>query len=214
VKTEVKVSQGGGYISLIIIVILLLAGGFFYTKYRSVKEDNVTLKQTKQTLLAKGALLENSVFYYKARNGQLATSVDRLTLTNKELKTYKSDLANEIRNMKIKQRNVLSVDQTGSVTTISTPFVQHKDSVITYENKPTPVKIYPWSDAWTNLKCTVVADSIGSMSYAGRDTITSVGERVRKKFWFIRYGTKGVMQKVTNKNKNTNITYNEYIQLE
>ena len=97
-----------------------------------------------------------------------------------------------------------------SIGTMATETVVLTDTV--YVGHGGGMKVIAYQDAWTQIRCEV-GDSTGIVAYSGRDTISQVVYRVPKRWWFFRWGTKAIRQRVRCSNPRTAIVYNEYIEI-
>lgn len=190
----------------ILLVLLLLLGAstaFYYKSFQKQKIEAQRLKTNQTALLS-------TLDTFRSKNGQLAVTVGQLTLTKAELEKSKSDLVGEVKNLKIRLKDVQTISAIHTQTAVTTPYIMLKDTIILPD---TLAKTFTWRDNWTRL-AGIIKEDKARIDYVANDTIRSVGHRVRYKFLFIRYGTKEIRQTVTNKNPHTTIIYNEFIKVE
>lgn len=147
--------------------------------------------------------LNQELTHYKTLNGQKATQISSLVLTNQELKTYNQELVNQVKDLGIKLKNVqsLSVKALESNYNINTTL---KDSVIfVYDTVSQTiidtVKHTYYSDNWITFKQTQINENINT-EIKTRDSITIVQHWEPYRFLFFKWGKKKSKETVTNSN--------------
>lgn len=149
--------------------------------------------------------LNQELTHYKTLNGQKATQISSLVLTNQELKTYNQELVNQVKDLGIKLKNVqsLSVKALESNYNINTTL---KDSVIfVYDTvsqtiiDTVPIKHTYYSDNWITFKQTQINENINT-EIKTRDSITIVQHWEPYRFLFFKWGKKKSKETVTNSN--------------
>jgi len=154
-------------------------------------------------------LLADTAEYYKAKNGQLAAYVERLELTKRELVQYCGELKNEVKNLKIKLRDVKSI------TNISTEIQIEPIEPIPLRNVlpiSDSIKRFDWQDKWAKISGTIQHDSINPR-FETIVPLIQIVHRIPKKFLGIRIGTKGIGQTITTSNPYAKIIFERYIEL-
>lgn len=184
-------------IAVIAIAVELIAIGKL-----SAERDRYKANQT--------ALLSD-VEHYKTESGKNAASVQKLTLTNAELKKSYDEVCKTAEDLKIKVKRLQSVSSTATQTRVEIKTVV-KDSIVYVKGEPANALAFVWKDAWTDVEGIIHKDSV-SLNIQSADTLVQLVHRVPHKFWFIKWGCKAIRQDIVSKNPHTNITYTEYIEL-
>src|SRR3989339_349358 len=189
--------KGNGGSTLLVVLLLIAVAGclFLYSKYRSGKAEITELKATKT------ALLNDTVMYYQAKNGQLVAEVEKVTLEKKELDKFNTQIKADLKNMKIKLRDAEMYISTQTTTNVKPPDMPLKDTNYIENKKPVLAKYFEWSDSWGGMSGIIHRDSLKQPNYYSRDTISAVGTKVYKyKFLGIRFKVIGARLNVSNKN--------------
>lgn len=182
---------------------ILAVVGLSYT-LRKERAEKDRYKANQTALLA-------DVEHYKTESGLNAASVQKLTLTNAELKKNYADIVKTAEDLKIKVKRLQSVSNTATETKVEIKTVV-KDSIVYIDGQIDTFKVFRWRDAWTDVLGELRDDSV-AMDICSTDTLVQIVHRVPHKFWFIKWGTKAIKQDIVSKNPHTNITYTEYIEI-
>lgn len=191
-----------------IYLMLLLLLGFLIsvrTCYSYRNEMN-RLSDNQRSLLT-------DVEFYRTRDSLSAAGVERLTLTNREFRQYAEELTRTVEYLHLKVRRLQAASRT-AVTTTYPVEVQLRDTLVMRETLAVPdtlSRLY-YQNPWVTFDG-VIADSVFRGHIVSRDTIVQVVHRVPRRFWFIRWGTKGIRQEVISRNPYSRIVYTEYIEL-
>ncbi len=190
-----------------IIVALLLALSIAIGRCSALKDDRSRLSNNQRSLL-------EQVSFYRTKDSLNAASIERLTLTTNELKSYFPQLVETIKNLDIKVKRLQSVAQTATAasypitTLVRDSIVYRRDTI----EKRISLKCIDFSNPYIRLSgCEEGGVFKGSISTV--DTLVQVVHRVPRKFWFIKWGTKAIRQEVVSKNPYTSIVYSEYVEL-
>lgn len=197
--------------ALIIVLLLLSVFGcfFFWNKYKNSKVEIVELKATKT------ALLNDTVMYYKAKNGQLVAEVEKVTLEKKELDLYNTKIRADLKNMKIKLRDAEMYISAQTTTNVKPPDIPLRDTIFIEKEKPVVGKSFSWSDKWGGMGGIIYNDSVKQPYYYSKDSITAVGTKIYKyKFLGLRFKVIGATLKITNANPNSTVSAPKYVKLE
>ena len=184
-----------------VLVLFLIASVVALRKARAEKER----------LEANQTALLSQVEYYTTKNGKSAADVRKLTLTVDELKQYNATLKKTADDLGIKLKRVQSASTTGVRTEVKF-ITQVRDSIVYRDSIITPIKVFSWRDAWTDVHGTIEKDSV-DLSVQSVDTLTTIVHKVPHKFWFIKWGCKAIKQTVVSSNPHAKITYTEYIEV-
>lgn len=186
----------------LIIAFLIIAVEFIAIGKIKAEKDRYEANQT--------ALLKD-VEHYKTQSGLNAASVQKLTLTNAELKKNYADIVKTAEDLKIKVKRLQSVSNTSTETNLSVKAPIH-DTIVIRDGVIDRLSTFYWQDAWTEVSGEIENDSV-SLDICSTDTLVQFVHRVPHKFWFIKWGCKAIKQDIVSKNPHTNITYTEYIEL-
>lgn len=171
------------------------------------------LTQEKDRLTGNQEALMEEVQYYQDEAGRQAASVQRLELSKSELEAYNGELTQRIEDLNIKLKRVQAATTTATQTNVEIKTII-KDTIIYRDTGMLVLPAIKWQDPWVNVDGIIKPDSTVDLSIQSVDTLFQVVHRVPKKFWFIKYGTKAILQEITSSNPHTKIVYSEYIELE
>ena len=189
------------YTTIVILAALLIAHIATLRKVRTEKER----------LEANQTALLSQVEYWTTKSGKSAADVRKLTLTANELKQTNAALKKTAEDLGIKLKRVQSASTTGVKTEVKL-ITQVRDSIVYRDSIITPIKVFSWRDAWTDVRGMIERDSV-DLSVQSVDTLTTIVHKVPHKFWFIKWGCKAIKQTVVSSNPHTKITYTEYIEV-
>ncbi len=150
------------------------------------------------------AVLLDSVQQYRVRDSLGAVSVGILKLEVGELKHYRAQDAQLIKDLGVRLRRAQSISRTATQGEYNTVAIRtQQDTTATWQHKT----------MWIDYTVKYRADTVYS-NLIVRDTLVQVLHRVpRFKFLGIRIGTKGVRQEIVSLNPNTRITAAEYLEI-
>lgn len=184
-----------------VLIALLIAAVIGLRKERAEKER---FKANQTALLAQ-------VDYWATENEKSAADVLKLTLTVNELENSNAQLKATADELGIKLKRVQSASTSATKTEIKV-VTQVRDSIVYRDSIITPIKVFSWRDAWTDVNGVIERDSV-DLSIQSVDTLTTIVHKVPHKFWFIKWGCKAIKQTVVSSNPHTKITYTEYIEV-
>lgn len=188
------------YILIIILVIIIF---FLSRSLHRQRQENDRLSSNQTALF-------QDISYYRTRDSLSAASVERLTLTKKELEQNCEALARDIKDLKIKLKRVQSVSQ----ASIETEHIIHtvvRDSLIVRDRVDT-LQCIDYHDNYLTLSGCIEHNHF-SGHIMSRDTLLQVIHRVPHRWWFIKWGTKAVRQEIVSKNPHTHVVYSRYIEI-
>lgn len=191
-------------IAIYIILALTAACAGLGIALRKSNSEKGRFKANQTSLLSKVDTLT-------AENGKHAAEVLKLTLTANELKKSNAILKATVDELHIKLKRVQSASTSATKTEIKV-VTQVRDSIVYRDSIITPIKVFSWSDAWTDVNGIIEKDSV-DLSVQSVDTLTTIVHKVPHKFWFIKWGCKAIKQTVVSSNPHTKITYTEYIEV-
>lgn len=171
---------------------------------RKERAEKARFKANQTALLSKVDTLTTE-------SGKHAAEVLKLTLTANELKKSNAQLKATADELHIKLKRVQSASTSATKTEIKV-VTQMRDSIVYRDSIITPIKVFSWRDAWTDINGMIEKDSV-DLSVQSVDTLTTIVHKVPHKFWFIKWGCKAIKQTVISSNPHTKITYTEYIEV-
>lgn len=188
------------YILIIILVIIIF---FLSRSLHRQRQENDRLSSNQTALF-------QDISYYRTRDSLSAASVERLTLTKKELEQNCEALARDIKDLKIKLKRVQSVSQ-ASIETEHIIRTVVRDSLIVRDRVDT-LQCIDYHDNYLTLSGCIEHNHF-SGHIMSRDTLLQVIHRVPHKWWFIKWGTKAIRQEIVSKNPHAQIVYSRYIEV-
>lgn len=188
------------YILIIILVIIIF---FLSRSLHRQRQENDRLSSNQTALF-------QDISYYRTRDSLSAASVERLTLTKKELEQNCEALARDIKDLKIKLKRVQSVSQ-ASIETEHIIRTVVRDSLIVRDRVDT-LQCIDYHDNYLTLSGCIEHNHF-SGHIMSRDTLLQVIHRVPHRWWFIKWGTKAVRQEIVSKNPHTHVVYSRYIEI-
>lgn len=191
-------------ILIYIIVALILGCVGLTTALRKSNADKERFKANQAALLAR-------VDSFTTENGKSAAEASKSTLTVDELKKSNERLRMVADDLGIKLKRAQSASTSATKTEIKI-VTQVRDSIVYRDSVITPIKVFDWRDAWTNVHGEIERDSV-DLSVQSVDTLTTIVHKIPHKFWFIKWGCKAIKQTVVSSNPHTKITYTEYIEV-
>ena len=181
----------------------------------SISHHRVAKLETDNTRLsANQVALTESVQHYITESQRHAASVQQLQLTRSELEHQHAEMADVIKDLKIKLKRVASATTTATSTEVSIQ-TEVRDSIAQspIDSMLHHLQIIRWSDPWVSLSATIHPNRQVDADIVSRDTLHQVIHRVPKKFLFFRFGCKAIRQEIVSRNPHTKIVYSRYIEL-
>lgn len=185
------------YIGIFFLLVGLICIINYQANYINKQKSNIERLTNNQEILT------SEIVNFKTKDSLNAATIKSLVVTVDEFKKINSDNKSTIDDLNIKYKRLLKVNQTITQEKqdlllnkrIDTLFV--KDTIIktisaNYRSPYLDLDIYDLGNQY-NIK------------YQSRDTIDQILENIPKKFWFIRYGTKGFKTTYINRNPNSKI---------
>lgn len=190
------------YITTLIAAFLtIVALGYALDHARA---ESARYKADRETLLV-------GIEYYKTESGKSAATVQKLTLTNSELRKKYDEIAAVADELNIKLKRIQSASTTSTNTKVEIRTVV-RDSIVYVHGEPLRSVAFGWRDPWTDIRGTIYNDSV-DVNIEVNDTLVQIVHRVPHKFLFIKWGCKAIRQDIVAKNPHTKITYAKYIEL-
>lgn len=189
---------------LFIIILFCLAAIFIMGNALSSKQREVRRLEANQSALM------SDMEVIKTKSGKLAYQVEELTLTNSELRKYRSALVKQVEAMGLKIKHLESITSIGS-NTADTVKIPVRDTMYL----EVPSKAFDFKDAWTNISGIIYKDT-AIVSYKTTDSLIIVKGVTYKRFIFRSpiWGVKSIDVTVQNSNPHNKISSIEQINLE
>ena len=166
-------------------------------------------KKEKDRIEKSFAAANETIKYYKAKNGQLVAQNTTLQLSYSELKQIFPQAITEIKNLDIKPKHVTQYSET--VVKSEKEIVTHlKDSII---RDTITAKVFNYQDSFYLVKGIAIGDT-QKVHIESRDSLIQVvykGKRYHPWLWI--FSKRKLEQAITSKNPNNKILYNKTIQL-
>lgn len=185
-----------------VVLVCLCSALYIHNKALRADNDRLTANQT--------ALMQKAT-YYKTVAGKSAASVQKLELSNSELKANYKQVCQTAEELGVKVKRLQSAMTTATETEVKV-ITQVRDSIVYRNGTIDTVKSFSWHDAWVNILGELKGRDV-SLNVVSQDTIVQIVHRVPKKFLFFRWGCKAIRQEIVSTNPHTRITYTEYIEL-
>lgn len=185
-----------------VVLVCLCSALYIHNKALRADNDRLTANQT--------ALMQKAT-YYKTEAGKSAASVQKLELSNSELKANYNQVCQTAEELGVKVKRLQSAMTTATETEVKV-ITQVRDSIVYRNGTVDTLKAFSWHDAWVNILGELKGRDV-SLNVVSQDTLIQIVHRVPKKFLFFRWGTKAIRQEITSTNPHTKITYTEYIEL-
>ena len=188
----------------------------------SIQHKSIVQKENERVRLEdnQSALL-GDIEKYRTENGELAASVQTLTMKSEELGALLPKYEKEIKSLKIElknAKNMAHVETLTSVEVVAPLEPSAADSTRTEgapesPEKPFVPREFSWSDEWIDIVGKVYADSV-QCSFSSRDSLLLIAHYQKRKCIFGK-GKKGKLIKydVRTKNPHTDIKGVEYIEV-
>ena len=190
----------------LLFTILVLAA-FLAVSVKScqdIRTDRNRLSDNQRTLLA-------DIEFYRTKDSLSAASVERLTLTNREFRKYAGELKKTVEELNLKVKYLQSASQSATETKYLVK-TEIRDSIIIRLGKTDTLSCINYQDPYLTFSGSITGKQFSGLIQS-QDTIIQLIHRVPRRFWFIRWGTKGIRQEIVSRNPYSRITYTEYIEL-
>lgn len=188
----------------IAMVVLVCLCSALYIHNKTLRADNDRLTANQTALMQKAS-------YYKTKAGKSAASVQKLELSNSELKANYKQVCQTAEELGVKVKRLQSAMTTATKTEVKVN-TQVRDSIVYRNGAVDTLKAFSWHDAWVNILGELKGRDV-SLNVVSQDTLIQIVHRVPKRFLFFRWGCKAIRQEVISTNPHTRITYTEYIEL-
>lgn len=144
--------------------------------------------------------LNSSIERYKLQDSLNVVSVSSLNYTIKELKKYRAEDAELIKELKCRPKDVEYIIRTK---------IERRDSIVYV---PDSNGCFHYDDKWLTVDA-CIKDS--SMTIYSCDSITQIiYPKYKHKFLWWRWGLQGVKQEIINYNPNSSVKYSEFVKIE
>lgn len=192
-------------IKLILALVAIVTILSFIGMYKHYKSEAKRMKSNQSVLLSE-------VDRYKVRDSLNVISIGELQFKNGELREFRADDAQMIKDLGIKLKRAKSIQNTVTKTEIKV-VTELKDSLIYLDGRIDTISCLEYKNAYVDFSGCIISDSLRA-NIAIKDTLVQVIHRVPRRFLFFKYGTKAIKQEIVSKNPYTNLVYSEFINLE
>lgn len=182
------------YIGIVILIIGLIAA--LNITLSSLKTAKNEVKRHEQN----ERVLQGGLIQVTAKNGDLVLRTEALNQTANEFKKYNADLAKEIKNLRIRVKDLQSATSVVVDSNLDTT-VPIRDTLFLSN---VSAKTFNYSDAFTSIKGVITADSV-SIKYHSMDSLFIFHHIQKHKFLFVRWGIKAQWWDIKNSNPNNSI---------
>lgn len=190
-------------IIITLLTLLLIAGAGLKTIHNRYKKE----KAERERLEGNQSVLLSDINTYKAKNGELVTRTQSLIQTESELKRYNTELLAEVKNLRVRVKDLQSHISITTETTLEETVVLRDTLLLPY------VKSFEYNDDYTTIRGALTKDSV-KLSYYSTDSIQVFQHIEKHRFLFIRWGVKNEWWDVRNANPHTIIKGFEVIKVE
>lgn len=187
-----------------IAISLLLGYATFHLARMYVRE-----KKDKQRIRQSFKAAEETISYYKARNGQLVAQNSTLQLRYNEVKDIYPRIMDEIQNLGIKPKRVSQYTET-VVSQEKEIIVRLRDSTVF---DTIPARVFAYRDSFYSVNGIAIGDT-QRVQISSTDSLVQVvyrGERIRPRLWVL--SRRKLEQVISSNNPNSKIMYNRTIQI-
>lgn len=196
-------------IKIILTLIAIIASCLMCNRIQYLTEENNRLSNNQETLLT-----ENE--HYKIRDSLNVSKANQLELKLSELKKYKSEYAQLIKDLNIKNSQLEQIISVNAET-ITNLKAMLRDSIRldTVSNIIDTLKCFEYKSKYTDVSGCINKDII-DMQIHNRESLKAIESKKKKKFLFFKlpiwlFGYKSKQLDIVSLNPNTTIEYIEYI---
>lgn len=205
--------------AILLAIALVASISISSSKIKKQRAEIERLETNQQTLV-------EQVQYYETENGEQVATIQALTLKQSEFESLMPKYAREIRDLRLKVRDLESVAHASMSTTaeITVPLIDYvprqtmdervqavTDSLMTLYARRDNVRTFQWSDGWLSISGEVSSDSV-NCRVENIDSLTLVVHRERKRCLFRRKG-KILRYDIKSANPHTRVNDIQYIEL-
>lgn len=196
-------------IKIILTLIAIIASCLMCNRIQYLTEENNRLSNNQETLLT-----ENK--HYKIRDSLNVSKTNQLELKLSEFKKYKSEYAQLIKDLNIKNSQLEQIISVNAET-ITNLKAMLRDSIRldTVSNIIDTLKCFEYKSKYTDVSGCINKDII-DMQIRNRESLKAIESKKKKKFLFFKlpiwlFGYKSKQLDIVSLNPNTTIEYIEYI---
>lgn len=186
-------------VALLIIVVIALG-----KHSRSLQEENKRLEANSDALM-------EQVCTWVDYADRSAASVAKLELEKSDLEKHYADVCKRADDLGLQVKRLQATSKTATETVVEIQ-TEVKDSIVYQAGVLDTIKAIEWRDPWISVSGTIQEKDL-NLAVASVDTLYQYVYRVPHKFWFIKWGCKGIRQVISSSNPHTKIVYSEYIEL-
>lgn len=196
-------------IKIILTLIAIIVSCLMCNRIQYLTEENNRLSNNQETLLT-----ENE--HYKIRDSLNVSKTNQLELKLSELKKYKSEYTQLIKDLNIKNSQLEQIISVNAET-ITNLKAMLRDSIRldTVSNIIDTLKCFEYKSKYTDVSGCINKDII-DMQIRNRESLKAIESKKKKKFLFFKlpiwlFGYKSKQLDIVSLNPNTTIEYIEYI---
>lgn len=183
-------------ILLFLICLLSILSLAFYIQNKKLE----IAKKENARLVSNQKVLNSTIEYYKTKSGKNAAVTTKIVYTIKEIKVFNPELVKTIEDLKLKLKNIESINQVGTQTNIH--IKAPLDSV----------KCFNYTTNYLNFSGCIKNDSVIAKSQSF-DTLTIVTNLEKKRVLLFFRKTIGVNLNIVTANPDSNISYAKFIEV-
>jgi len=176
----------------ILIASLIVALNLSLNSLKRAKEEVRRHEQNER-------VLQSDLKVIVAKNGDLVLRTEALTQTANEFKRYNSELTKEVKNLRIRLKDLQSATSVVIDTDIDTT-IPIRDTILLPDIS---ARVFDYKDNFTTIHG-VITDSV-KLKYHSTDSLFIFHHIEKHKFLFIRWGVKAEWWDIKNSNPNNEI---------
>ncbi len=174
--------------------ILAIAGGLAVKKVIAKQKDEISRQRDNINVLTGEAII------YKTKLGRNAEQVQALSLKNSELDVFNKQLADRIKDLGIKLKDVSNANVVEAKTNIEFVTVTRVDTL-------KDVREFEYFDGWNRVAGRSRTDST-EIYVESLDTIDIIGSVKQRRFLFFRIGKPKIQTTISNSNPKSRVHVN------
>lgn len=197
-KTEIK-----AILFLSVALAVTIIGGVLY--FGELTNKNKRLQSNQEVLLKECDTL-------RTENGKSMARVKQLELTASEFEESCTQLAEQVAELGIKNRQLQFLVHANSSTILRIDTIT-RDSIvyIKEEGRIDTLRCFEFNDGWVQANGCINKAGRLQADFVSNDTVLIVAHKVPKRFLFFRYGCKYIELNVTTSNPHTRLESARYI---
>ena len=187
-------------IQIAVFMALIIALSSLFYLYKSERKNRIRIQNNQSILLSEAS-------EYKTKDGLNAISIGQLNFKIKELKKYRGEDLETIKDLGIKLKRVKSIKT----------IVKDSIRIVHVKGDPIPIidtlRCIESISPFLELNGCIDANDYFTGKITTTDSLTQILHAIPKKFLFIKYGVKSVRQEAFWQNPDSHIKYAEIIEI-